>query len=69
MVDHWYVQSQIWLERIQGKETAFDIRYTIFSSSRKRALAHIARASERYFSDDPKVVADIEELEIEYLFK
>ncbi|CAF3914706.1 unnamed protein product [Rotaria sp. Silwood1] len=37
-------------------------------ASRKRALAHIARASERYFSDDPKVVAEIEELELEYLF-
>ena len=40
-----------------------------FFCSRKRALSHIARASERYFSDDPKVIADIEELELEYLFK
>jgi hypothetical protein len=37
-------------------------------ASRKRALAHIARASERYFSDDPKMIAEIEELELEYLF-
>lgn len=45
-------------------------KITIFLfCSRKRALSHIARASERYFSDDPKVVADIEELELEYLFK
>ncbi|UJR27515.1 hypothetical protein I4U23_008799 [Adineta vaga] len=36
--------------------------------SRKRALAHIARASERYFSDDPKIIAEIEEIELEYLF-
>lgn len=41
----------------------------LFVSSRKRALTHIARASERYFSDDPKMIADIEELELEYLFK
>ena len=54
---------------MQGNETQFDIRYTISSSSRKRALSHIARASERYFSDDPKAIADIEELELEYLFK
>jgi hypothetical protein len=40
-----------------------------FFSSRKRALTHIARASERYFSDDPKTIAEIEELELEYLFK
>jgi len=37
-------------------------------ASRKRALTHIARASERYFSDDPKMIAEIEELELEYLF-
>jgi len=37
-------------------------------ASRKRALAHIARASERYFNDDPKIIAEIEELELEYLF-
>jgi len=41
----------------------------IFFCSRKRALTHIARASERYFSDDPKIIAEIEELELEYLFK
>lgn len=43
--------------------------YLSLFSSRKRALAHIARASERYFSDDPKVIAEVEELELEYLFK
>ncbi|CAF3039685.1 unnamed protein product [Rotaria sp. Silwood2] len=37
-------------------------------ASRKRALAHIARSSERYFNDDPKIIAEIEELELEYLF-
>ncbi|CAF0721114.1 unnamed protein product [Adineta ricciae] len=37
-------------------------------ASRKRALSHIARVSERYFSDDAKTVAEIEELELEYLF-
>jgi len=37
-------------------------------TSRKRALTHIARASERYFNDDPKIIAEIEELEVEYLF-
>ncbi|CAF4331047.1 unnamed protein product, partial [Rotaria sordida] len=37
-------------------------------ASRKRALTHITRASERYFSDDPKMIAEIEELELEYLF-
>jgi len=37
-------------------------------ASRKRALTHIARASERYFSDEPKMIAEIEELELEYLF-
>ncbi|CAF1934565.1 unnamed protein product [Rotaria magnacalcarata] len=37
-------------------------------ASRKRALSHIARASERYFSDEPKIIAEIEELELEYLF-
>jgi len=37
-------------------------------ATRKRALAHIARTSERYFSDDPKMIAEIEELELEYLF-
>ena len=40
-----------------------------FFTSRKRALSHIARVSERYFSDDAKTVAEIEELELEYLFK
>jgi hypothetical protein len=40
-----------------------------FVSSRKRASAHIARASERYLSDDPKMIAEIEEIELEYLFK
>ncbi|CAF0919614.1 unnamed protein product [Adineta steineri] len=37
-------------------------------ASRKRALGHIARASERYLSDDPKTIAEIEEIELEYLF-
>ncbi|CAF1094426.1 unnamed protein product [Adineta steineri] len=37
-------------------------------ASRKRALTHIARASERYFSDDPKMISEIEEIELEYLF-
>ncbi|CAF0804572.1 unnamed protein product [Adineta ricciae] len=37
-------------------------------ANRKRALAHIARASERYFSDDPRMIAEIEEIELEYLF-
>ena len=37
--------------------------------SRKRALGHISRASERYFSDDPRMIAEIEEIELEYLFK
>ena len=32
-------------------------------------MTHIARASERYFSDDPKTIAEIEEIELEYLFK
>ncbi|CAF1165064.1 unnamed protein product [Adineta steineri] len=37
-------------------------------ASRKRALTYIARASERYFSDDPKLISEIEEIELEYLF-
>ncbi|CAF0868993.1 unnamed protein product [Adineta steineri] len=37
-------------------------------ASRKRALGHIARASERYLSDDPKMIAEVEEIELEYLF-
>ncbi|CAF3686830.1 unnamed protein product [Rotaria socialis] len=37
--------------------------------NRKRTLTQIVRNSERYFSDDPKTIADIEELELEYLFK
>ncbi|CAF0808090.1 unnamed protein product [Adineta steineri] len=37
-------------------------------ASRKRTLGHIARASERYLSDDPKMIAEIEEIELEYLF-
>ena len=55
---------------MQGKRVSllFEHRSSI-PSSRKRALAHIARASERYFSDDPKIIAEIEELEVEYLFK
>ncbi|CAF2071055.1 unnamed protein product [Rotaria magnacalcarata] len=36
--------------------------------NRKRTLTQIVRNSERYFSDDPKTIADIEELELEYLF-
>jgi hypothetical protein len=40
-----------------------------FFCSRKRALTHIARVSERYFSDDPRIISEIEELELEYLFK
>ena len=41
----------------------------VFFSSRKRTLGHIARAAERYFSDEPRVIAEIEEIELEYLFK
>ncbi|UJR21655.1 hypothetical protein I4U23_024732 [Adineta vaga] len=37
-------------------------------ASRNRALTHIARVSERYFSDESKTIAEIEELELEYLF-
>jgi hypothetical protein len=55
---------------MQGKYILlFFLLFIIFFCSRKRALAHISRASERYLSDDPKMVADIEELELEYLFK
>ena len=43
--------------------------FLLFFPSRKRALSHIARISERYFSDDTKTIAEIEELEVEYLFK
>ncbi|CAF3676883.1 unnamed protein product [Rotaria socialis] len=32
-------------------------------------LTQIVRNSERYFSDDPKTIADIEELALKYLFK
>ncbi len=53
---------------MQGKRVNFYFDNDLFYS-RKRGLTHIARASERYFSDDPKMVADIEELELEYLFK
>ena len=57
---------------MRGKSTDFphdDLSRNDNFFSRKRALSHIARASERYFSDEPKVIADIEELELEYLFK
>ena len=57
---------------MQGKSTYIFFRVPInnqFICSRKRALGHIARASERYLSDDPKTIAEIEEIELEYLFK
>ncbi|CAF4473736.1 unnamed protein product, partial [Didymodactylos carnosus] len=35
---------------------------------KKNGQGHISRAALRYLSDDPKIVAEIEELELEYLF-
>jgi len=34
----------------------------------KKHTGHVSRASTRYLTDDPKIIAEIEELELEYLF-
>ena len=65
------MRNRIWRIRMPGNTDwlMFPSKICSVSRSRKRALTHLARISERYFSDDVKMVAEVEELELEYLFK